>query len=181
MARFAYFDSTQPDPKHIAGWYDTDFAAYPTMPASSCLLEVTPSEWSAHIENPDGWAVSNGALVSYTPPPPAPPTLAQQAAALLAAGLTITSKATGALDAAYPATATAQAQINAEVTSILLNGTFADGTSTIGWLDVTGAPHAFTIAQFKTLATAIGAFVSGCVKCINGQVTTLPSASTTIP
>jgi len=122
--------------------------------------------------------VTSGAVTMGAP---AAPTLAQQAATALAAGLTITSTATAALDATYPASALAQQQINAEVTSILLNGTFADGTATIGWLDVTGASHAYTIAQFKTLATAIGAFVSGCVKCINGQVTTLPSASTTIP
>lgn len=115
-------------------------------------------------------------------PPPAPPapTLAQQASAMIGTGLTITSTSTPALDGTYSVGATAQQQINAEVTSILLNDTFADGSSTIEWLDVTGASHAFTIAQFKTLATAIAAFVSACVKVMNGQVMTLPATTATI-
>ena len=125
-----------------------------------------------------GW-LYNGVTFSPPPPPP-PPTLAQQAAALLATGIAITSMATTALDATYSASATAQAQINAEVTSILLNGTFADGTSTIDWLDVSGVSHTFTIAQFKLLATKIAIFVSGCVKCVNGQTTVLPNTSATI-
>lgn len=180
MARFAYFDSAAPSPARVLGWYDTDEFVYATLPAASDLLAVTDAEWSARVTDPSGWAVQSGALVAYVPPV-VPPTLAQQAAALLATGLAITSTATAALDATYPANMTAQAQINAEVTSILLNGTFADGTSTIEWLDVTGAAHAFTVAQFKTLATAIGAFVSGCIKCMNGQATTPPSATATIP
>lgn len=43
------------------------------------------------------------------------------------------------------------------------------------------SPATFTIAQFKTLVTAIVAFVSGCVKCINGQPAALPSSTVNIP
>ena len=138
-------------------------------------------EWvavPAAVSPAQGWSYAGGMFTA--PPAPATPTLAQQAAALLATGLAITSTATAALDATYSASATAQAQINAEVTSILLNGTFADGTSTIDWLDVSGVSHTFTIAQFKLLATKIAIFVSGCVKCVNGQTTVLPNTSATI-
>lgn len=147
---------------------------------------LTPAQIAAAVAVPSGsipgigWTESAGA---FTPPggPPPPPTLAQQAATSLAAGITITSTSTPALDGTYAATVTAQQQITAEITSILLNDTFADGTTTIEWLDTSGAAHAFTVAQFKTLATAIAAFVSGCVKAMNGQATTLPAAAMTIP
>ena len=120
------------------------------------------------------------ARLSLTRRPSPHATLAQQANALLAAGLAITSTATSALDATYPTSNAAQQYINAEVTSILLNGTFADGTNALAWLDTSGASHTFTVPQFKTLATAVASFVSACLKCVNGQSTTLPSASATI-
>lgn len=124
-----------------------------------------------------GWAYSGTA---FAPPSQPAPTLSQQAMRLLATGLTITSSSTPALDGVYSASATVQQQINAEVTSILLNNTFTDGTNSIEWLDTTGSPHTFTIAQFKTLATAIAAFVSGCVKVMNSRATVLPAATVTI-
>ena len=130
------------------------------------------------MANPSGWAVNNGALVAYTPPVPAP-TLAQQAAASLSVGLAITSTATASLDATYPCNANAQAQLSAEVISLMLNGTFADGTDTIDWVDITGTGHTMSIAQFKTVATAIGAYVSGLTKCINGQASAMPSPRST--
>jgi len=178
MPKYAAFNSAISGPT-FSGWYDTDLFTYASLPPPADMLELTTAEWDAHFANPNGWAVQSGALVTYTPPAP-PLTLAQQAAALLATGIAITSMATAALDATYSASATAQAQINAEVTSILLNGTFADGTSTIDWLDVSGVSHTFTIAQFKLLATKIAIFVSGCVKCVNGQTTVLPNTSATI-
>lgn len=146
-----------------------------TFPVNAALTwEAIPSG----VTVATNWTYAGG---TFAPPVVAPPTLAQQAAELLIAGLAITSTSTAALDGTYAATVSAQQQIAAEVTSILLNDTFADGTSTIEWLDTTGAAHAFTVAQFKTLATAIAAFVSGCVKAMNGQATTLPAAAMTIP
>lgn len=127
-----------------------------------------------------GWTYSSGTFTPPTPPAPPAPTLAQQAAALIAAGLTITSTSTSSLDGTYATDPVSQQHISAEVTSILLNDTFTDGTSSIAWLDAAGASHTFTVAQFKTFATAVAAFVSACLKCVNGQSTTLPSASATI-
>lgn len=157
-----------------------------TPPSGATLAECFHADVAAQfVEVPSGVAPAQGWTYdgkTFAPPPPPPePTLPQQAAALLGTGLAITSTATPALNATYPATPAVQQQVIAEVTSILLNGTFADGTSTIEWPDVTGVGHAFTVAQFKALASAIAAFVSGCVKCLNGQSTTLPSATATIP
>lgn len=107
--------------------------------------------------------------------------LAASAQAALAAGCQIVSTGNpSTLDGTYPVDAASQAYVNAEVTSILLNGTFTDGTSSAAWLDVSNAAHTFSLAQFKTLATALGAFVTGCLKVINGQSASLPAQPATI-
>ncbi|MDD4937319.1 MAG: hypothetical protein PHT60_16265, partial [Acidiphilium sp.] len=117
--------------------------------------------------------------VPTIPTPPAP-TLAQQAATALSAGLAITSTGTPALDATYLYDHSIATQQLAETTSIILNGTFADGTTTIEWPYTTGAAVTMTIAEFKVIITTVAAWVSALTKCINGQSTTLPSASVTI-
>jgi hypothetical protein len=118
-----------------------------------------------------------------TPPTtPVPPSLAQQANTLLAPGLAITSTATANLDATYAADPSTISFVNSELNAILVNGTFADGTSAIQWPDTTGALHTFTIVQFKTFAAALGAFVSGIRKCVIGATgAVLPAATATIP
>lgn len=179
MALYAYFDSTKAAPSPVLGWYDTGFATYPSLPAAADLLEVTAAEWTAHMADPAGWAVQDGALVSYTPPTPTP-TLARQAAAMLAAGLTVTSTSTSPLDGTYATDSASQQHIQAVVTAILLNNAFTDGSSSIAWLDASGVSHTFDVAQFKAFATAVFDFVSACLRCVNGQSTTLPSGSATI-
>ncbi len=157
------------------------FTPPPEFTLSECFHADVAAQFVAvpnGVSPAQGWTYSGG---NFTAPIAVLPSLAQQATAALAAGLAITSTATPALNATYPVSATAQAQINAEITSILLNGTFADGTTTIEWLDVTGAAHSFTIAQFKMLATAVASFASGCIKCMSGLSTTLPATTTTIP
>lgn len=67
MTKYAYFNSAAPAPSPVIGWYDTDNFTYPNLPASSDLLAVTADEWAARLVNPSAWAVSNGALVTYTP------------------------------------------------------------------------------------------------------------------
>ena len=109
------------------------------------------------------------------------PTPAQQATAAINAGLAITSTSTPALNGTYPVNAPAQAQISAEVTAILLNGTFADGAATVVWFDTSNAQHTFTAAQFKTFASAVAAYVSGWMKFAAGIVTTAPTQPVTIP
>ena len=126
-----------------------------------------------------GWSYSGGV---FTPPAAlAAPvlTLAQRAWAAMATGLTLTSTGTPALSGAYAVDVTAQV-ITSQVTSILLNGTFADGTGSVAWPDTAGALHTFTIAQFKVFATAVAAYVAALFKAINGISTTLPSGSVTI-
>jgi hypothetical protein len=109
------------------------------------------------------------------------PTLPQQAAELLSAGLTITSTSTPAIDGTYPATPNAVSYVQAEMLSILANGTFADGATTLQWADATGALHTFpSVAVFKLFATAIGTFVAAATKVQIGASTILPPSSVTI-
>ncbi len=129
----------------------------------------------AQAQNPAAWKVSNGALVSV------PPTLAQQAQALLDGGFQVTSTSTPAINGTYPCDATTQQQINAEITSLLLNGTFTDGTTSLVWSDKSGAEHIFEVTQFKAFATRLAAFVTGCVKATKGRATGLPVQPATIP
>jgi hypothetical protein len=128
-----------------------------------------------------GWTY-NGTTFAAPVPPPAPVlTLAQQAQALLAAGLTITSTSMPALNATYPTDPATQDHIQAEVNAILLQGTFADGSTSVVWPDVTGAAHTFpSVAEFKLFASAIAAFVAGNYKVLNGSSTMLPAATATI-
>lgn len=68
MAKYAGYDSTKASPSQVTGWYDTDILHYPNLPESGNLLEVTPSQWVIHFNNPNGWAVSNGQLIEYPTP-----------------------------------------------------------------------------------------------------------------
>ena len=110
-------------------------------------------------------------------------TPAQQARALLSAGIAISSTSTPAVNGTYPfVTGQTDAHIYAELFSISLTGAFADGSSTVLWLDVAGTPHTFpSIAVFQAFATAMCRFAAGCIKAIEGTATTLPSATATIP
>jgi hypothetical protein len=154
--------------------------AFPSLPISQQIhVGLGPIDITTMSPQPQiGWTYTGGTFAA--PPAPPAPTLAQQAQTLLGAGLAITSTATPALNATYRTDATTQQNVSAEVTSILLNGTFADGGASVAWQDAGGASHSFSVAQYKTLATAVAAFVAGCLKVVNGQSTTLPAASATI-
>jgi hypothetical protein len=142
---------------------EADGASIPNDPRNS--------DWQAY----EAWVADGN-----TADPAPSPTLAQQALALLSAGCAIVSTGTPALDGTYPTDAASQQYVTSEVTSILLNGTFTDGATDLAWIDVSGTPHDFTIPEFKALATALAAFVTGCVKCTTGQADALPAQPVTI-
>ena len=102
------------------------------------------------------------------------------AAAAIAAGLTVTSTGTPSLNGTYACDSNTTADINAEITSIMLNATFADGTTSLAWPDTSLALHTFNVTQFKAFATALAAFVSGVRKYAMGINSSLPSSSVTI-
>lgn len=72
MAKYVSYDSENPAPSPVNGWYDADtinygagFPAVNKLPAGGQLLEITTEQWAATRTNLNGWAVSNGALVPY--------------------------------------------------------------------------------------------------------------------
>ena len=158
----------------------------PTLPVN----QLYTSEFCSTLVESDGvagvavgWTYTNGTFAPLVViAPSAAQQLAQQAAALIAGGLAVTSTATAALNGTYAADTTTISYVNSELNSILLNGSFADGTATVEWPDGSGTLHAFDVAQFKTLAAALGAFVAGIRKCAIGvSGATLPPATVTIP
>jgi acyl-CoA synthetase (AMP-forming)/AMP-acid ligase II len=75
-------------------------------------------------------------------------------------GVTLTSTGAPALNAVYACDPATQQQIIAEVTSILLNGTFTDGSAALDWPDAGYALHTFSVAQFKSFATAVASYIT---------------------
>lgn len=160
----------------ILQWQDTAAFGYPADPAGTATLQVSAAEWATQATPQH---VAAGALAPGLITPAL--TLAQQAQALLAGGLTITSTGTPALDGTYAADPDTIGYVNSEVASIALNGTFADGTTSIDWPDASGVLRGFTLAEFKLLAAALGVFVSGIRKCVIGvSGASLPAAAATI-
>ncbi|MDD2878695.1 MAG: hypothetical protein PHZ23_15870 [Acidiphilium sp.] len=160
----------------------------PVLPSTFVSLGYTSPTWNPFSANSadrtQWWVDTAGTLTqaqAMTACYGAAGVIALQAAAALSAGLAITSTGTPALDATYLYGQSIATQQLAETTSIILNGTFADGAATIEWPYTTGAAVTMTIAEFKVIVTTIAAWVSALTKCINGQSTTLPSASATIP
>jgi hypothetical protein len=162
MPYYAQYDPSVPGPSKVTGWYNTTARAYPNLPATSDLLEITETEWQAHYTNADGWAVSDGALVPYTPPPPVL-TLAQQARNAATSGLTITLSGTMTLAATlFPTDTVTQRKLGAVVTTLLATGDFPGGASSYPMLDATGSWHTFSPGQYKSVAGAIASYVAAC-------------------
>jgi hypothetical protein len=150
-----------------------------TQPVGTALNRVLADP--AQFNPGDGLSlVADDGRAIYAPPAPAI-TPAQRAAATIAAGVQITSTGTPALSGTYPADPATTSEIQAEMISLLVNGVFADGATTVQWIDTSGTPHTFTAPQWKSLATAIGQFVAAWTKYGQGLTTTAPASTATIP
>jgi hypothetical protein len=180
MTQYAYFDHSAPAPAKVNGWYDTGEFPYLALPSSVDLLPLTPTQWADAQANPNGWAVSSGTLVAYTPPAPVL-TLAQQAQVALGAGVAVTSTGTPALNGTYPIDPLTQGRIASVSTYILVNGKFPGSATTYAWVDVAGAAHVFpSTAAFQAFATAIADHVSILEQIVFTGTGTLPVATVAI-
>lgn len=183
MTQYAYFNSAAAAPAKVIGWYDTGSETYANLPAASDLLTLTAAQWTASRANPDGWAVSAGALVAYTPPVPAP-TLAQQATAALSAGLAITLSGTLTLaETAFPVDPVTTGKIGAVVTTVVATKAFPGGATAYPMKDAAGNWHTFTIAQYTIVAAAIAAYAASLDLIADGNplnATALPANSVTL-
>ena len=110
-----------------------------------------------------GWTYANGVFTAPVVPAPVPPTPAQQAASAIAAGVTINSTSTPAINGLYACDPTTISDISGELLSMLENSTFTNGATAIGWPLASGAIVTFpSLAVFKAWATAIAGYVSAC-------------------
>jgi hypothetical protein len=128
-----------------------------------------------------GWSYANG---SFSAPPTSTPTLPQQALAAMSTGLAIVSTANpGALNGTYAVDNVSTDHIQAEMIALLnsAGASFADGTNTVVWPDMANANHTFSTTEFKAFALAVGAYVAGLYKVMNGTLQSLPAANAAIP
>jgi len=103
------------------------------------------------------------------------------ASGLLAAGLSVTSTATPALNGVYGTESATLDALHGEALSLALNSNvFVDGSTTVNWPDKSGAGHSFSEAQFKTLVNAIDLFVVQCLQYAAG-IAGAPATTATIP
>lgn len=120
---------------------------------------------------------------SWPPAPSAAEQLATQVAKAFAAGITITSTSTPALNGTYAIDPAAQQRINAIETAILKNGAFPGSSGTqLAYYDAAGAPHVFpSVAEFSAFATAVANFVADLdLYAAGAPGASLPSADVTI-
>ena len=161
MTYFAQYDPSASAPAKVIGWYNTSMRRYPNLPPATNLLEITEAEWQAHYANPDGWGISAGALVPYTPPPPVL-TLAQQAANAATGGLTITLSGTMTLAATLFPTDTKTQKAIESMNAMARAGVLPLGSTTYPMIDASEKWHHFTAAQYQAVAGAIAAYVAAC-------------------
>jgi hypothetical protein len=147
---------------------------YPSVPAVIAL----PNGNQVHCPALNVTLSGGYKIVAWMMDPPVP-TPAEIAATALAAGLTIASAATPALDGTYDVSTKAQANITAVVTGVSAGFGLPGSGATFYYFDMSGAPHSFTAAQFVALATAIRDYVYALALYASG-VAPLPAASVTI-
>ena len=155
------------------------------VPSGVIAIEITDAQWQECLATP-GYTVANGDLVA-----PAAPTAAELAAqqlaatvaAAFAAGLTITSTSTPAINGTYAVDQSAQTRISAIETAILKNGAFPGSNGTqMAYPDISGKLTVFpSTALFSEFATAVADYVADLDLYAAGATgATLPSASVTI-
>lgn len=180
--KFAAFDAQG----NITTYYD-DLAS-PVPPGITDVIEITYEQYRACISTP-GYTVQNSALVAPTPPTAAQVAAQQAAQAIaasvqsaLAAGLTVTSTSTPAVNGTYPLDSNTQTEIGQVTLFTQVNGDFPGGASSYPWYDTSNVPHVFpSVHLHDEWATAIANYVAA-LKLYGAGVAgaTLPAASITI-
>ena len=142
--------------------------------------EITQAQYQAIQAAQYGATLVNGTVTAKVAPTP---TLAQQAAALLAAGLTITSTGTPAINGTYGCKDSDQARFSRTFNLIQKAGgnAFPNGLASLAWPLRNGTPVTFTaVATFLAVEQAVGNFVLSCDQVMLTNSGALPSAFVTI-
>jgi hypothetical protein len=170
-----------------AGFYPDDAANIPTdaveVPNYDALL-VAQGEGSVIVPGPGGAPIAVAPTI--VPPTIVPSTIAQQAQAMLAAGVTIASTATPALDGTYACDANAQTEMGNMYNLIQrAGGAFPGGLTQLPWPDISNDPakaRVFTaVADFLNFEQAVGDWVLTLKMIVTTGQGTLPSVTVQIP
>lgn len=144
--------------------------AYAVQPQSLPANEVPCT--AAQAANPSGLVVTGGNIGSGVP------TLAEQAGAMLAAGIQIVCTSNSALSGTYGCDMLSISRMGNLLAAIAAGITLP--APVIAWADVNGAPHGFSVAEFKNLASAILNFELQLFPIANGAPGSLPTLPVTI-
>jgi hypothetical protein len=182
MPKYVKYDPTITPISPVTGWIDTD--AFPSISLPSPNLEISEEQWSAHTTNPMAWAVSDGALVAYTPPVPLPVQASVLLTSKIAGGIVITCTGNSALNSTYGLDSTTMTQIGS-VASDFASGLGLPGNlDTFTYPDINSNPVTFSGAQIVELYKAQRnlLFVMNTQAAImaNGGTAEWPSQSATI-
>lgn len=182
MTQYAYYDSTQPSPSRVIGWYDTVALTYPSLPSDADLLALTTDQWNARTTG--FWAVSSGALVSYTPPVPLPIQAANALSAAIATGITITCVGNSGLNSTYALDATTLTQIGTVAGDFAAGLGLPGNLSTFTYPDINSVPRTFTGTQlvelYKAQRDLLFALNTQAAIMANGGSPTWPAQTATI-
>jgi hypothetical protein len=149
----------------------------------SDATETTVVSVFANAQDPEVWpnqgeiADTDARYIQFISPAPTP---ASKAAEAMAAGLTITSTSTPAIDGTFTVDQVSQMDIIAIETSLNAGKGFPGGAATFNYADVSGVMHSFTEANFTDFAAAVRDYVYALKSVIAGASTTIPPATATI-
>ena len=175
MPIYAWFNSQALQPSPVLGYYNTDLFSYPTLPPSQDLLIISPSQWTSVQQNLNGWAVENSQLVPYEPP--TNQTLSQQASEILGQEtINLISTTYPMMNGYYTINPYYISMINSELISLLLTNTFTNGSTTIGWFDLSNAQHVMDQTQFIFFGRGIGGWYNNLMFIVQTNSGTIPAS-----
>lgn len=159
MPWYAAFDYTLPSPAPVIGWYDTSYPV-DNLPDFRSLLALTEDQWNGRLPDPNNWAVSDGALVPYTPQVPLPLQAQAMLASYIARGITVTSASLPAINATYALDSVSTGQIFQIGTFAKSFGMFANGTNSQPYPDINSTIYVFTVPVFIAFLLAVASLIS---------------------
>jgi len=183
MPKYAQYDHMAAEPRPVLGYYDTDFATYPSLPAAEDLIELSPIQWTERTGNDQ---IAAGGLLQVRPAP-IPSTIQSAAAELatrIAAGVAIVSTGNSALNATYALDAVTLDQLG-PVARDFASGLGLPGMAgTFTYPDAASVPRIFTGIEIQALYQAMRDMLlvlnTEAAKMANSMVPNWPVQSKTI-